>query len=81
MPVQGLAALKAREEEGRVKQYKANGGSLEDADTGEQILVMLPTCCTKKRLREIVKLTANMLNNIERGKEAAKASPFRKEAQ
>jgi hypothetical protein len=51
-------------------RYKANGGSLED-DTGKQILVMLPANCSKKRLREIVKLTANMLNNIECGKEAA----------
>lgn len=52
-------------------RYKANGGSLENAETGEQILVMLPTNCSKKRLREIVKVTANALNGIEQGKDAA----------
>lgn len=47
--------------------YKANKNSLED-ETGQQILVMLPTHCSKKRLNEICKILANVLNNIERGK-------------
>lgn len=47
--------------------YKANKNSLED-ETGKQILVMLPTYCSRKRLNEICKITANVLNNIERGK-------------
>ena len=48
-------------------RYKANKGSLED-EQGNQILVMLPTHCTRKRLNEICKILANVLNNIERGK-------------
>ena len=51
--------------------YKANKNSLED-ETGKQILVMLPTCCSRKRAIEICKITANILNNIERGKQSAR---------
>ena len=46
-------------------KYKANKNSLED-EAGNQILVMLPTHCSRKRLNEICKITANVLNNIER---------------
>jgi len=48
--------------------YKAVGNALE-TDEGEQVLVMLPVNVTKKRCKEICKITANVLNNIERGKE------------
>jgi hypothetical protein len=58
--------------------YKANGASLEDAETGAQVLVMIASNCSKKQLREIVKLTANMLNNIERSKEAVKLAEMRR---
>jgi hypothetical protein len=47
--------------------YKARKNSLED-DHGNQILVMLPTYCSRKRVIEICKITANVLNNIEQGK-------------
>lgn len=50
--------------------YKAYKNSLVD-ESGNQILVMLPTHCSRKRLLEICKITANVLNNIERGKESA----------
>jgi len=52
--------------------YKADKNSLVDEEDN-QILVMLPTHCSRKRAIEICKITANVLNNIERGKDAAKS--------
>ena len=48
--------------------YKSVGTSLED-EAGEQVGVFVPANCTKKRAREICKILANVLNNIERGKQ------------
>lgn len=43
--------------------YRANKGSLED-ETGKQILVMVKSNCSQKRVNEICKLTANWLNGV-----------------
>jgi len=51
--------------------YRADKNSLLDEE-GNQILVMLPTNCSRKRVIEICKITANILNNIERSKESVK---------
>jgi hypothetical protein len=51
--------------------YKADKNSLVDEE-GNQILVMVPTYCSRKRAIEICKITANILNNIERSKNTAK---------
>ena len=53
--------------------YKADKNSLVD-ENGNQILVMLPTHCSRKRVMEICKITANVLNNIERGNNSVKVS-------
>lgn len=53
----------------RYRWHRQDG--LLDED-GKQILVMLPTNCTRKFLHMAGKELANKLNTIEQGKEAAR---------
>lgn len=56
-----------------MRQYKAKGGEILDADTGLQICVILPSNCSRKQRDKIAKYAVEKLNCEERGKAAAKA--------
>ncbi len=51
-----------------MKQYKYKKGSGLVDETGRQVLVMLPSSCSKAFLITCYKLLAEKLNTIERGK-------------
>ena len=55
-----------------MKQYKAEGTFIVDADTHEQVCAIVPTFASSKLCRKIAKFAVEKLNQEERGKEAAR---------